>query len=210
MEKEAVEQQLERIASSERLRRCPQLLRFLAFTVKEALSGRSDGSKERLIGIEVFGRAPDYDAGADPVVRVEARRLRRKLTEYYESEGREDAIEIDLPKGGYQPQFTRRARRCSTQSLAVLPFVDRSEHAKLSKLCDGLTVRLMTCDAIRGKKRFPYDFGIRSNRGAAHNAELRLVIEYVGLETAAKGKEITSCPKKRHADYTNEPGWDRS
>src|SRR6516225_623837 len=144
MEKEAVEQQLERIASSERLRRCPQLLRFLAFTVKEALSGRRDGSKERLIGIEVFGRAPDYDAGADPVVRVEARHLRRKLTEYYESEGREDAIEIDLPKGGYQPQFTRRARRCSTQSLAVLPFVDRSEHAKLSKLCDGLTVRLMT------------------------------------------------------------------
>jgi TolB-like protein len=150
-----VEQQLDRISSSDEFRNCPQLLRFLRFAVDEALSGRDGGVKERLIGIEVFGRPADYDAGADPVVRVEARRLRRKLTEYYSRDGREDPLEIRLPKGGYLPMFEARSSTMAKRSVAVLPF---SGHA----LCEGLTTRLIarlaTCSALR-VFRFPNHAG---------------------------------------------------
>lgn len=133
---QAVEKQLDRITSSDEFRKCPQLMRFLRFAVGEALSGRDGGSKERLIGMEVFGRTSDYDAGADPVVRVEARRLRRKLDKYYADGGREDPIQIRLPKGGYLPTFEVKAPRVVKRSVAVLPF---SGH----ELSDGLTTRLI-------------------------------------------------------------------
>ena len=143
---QAIEQQLDRITASDEFRKCPQLLRFLRFAVSEALSGRDGGSKERLIGMEVFGRAPDYDAGADPVVRVEARRLRRKLGEYYADGGREDPIEICLPKGGYLPTFEARISSVMKRSVAVLPF---SGH----ELSDGLTTRIIArladCGTLR-------------------------------------------------------------
>ena len=140
-----IEKQLERISASDEFRKCPQLLRFLRFAVSEALSGRDGGSKERLIGIEVFGRPSDYDAGADPVVRVEARRLRRKLEEYYARDGREDPLKIRLPKGGYTPAF--ESRSCvMLRSVAVLPF---SGHA----LSGGLTTRLIARLAASGTLR---------------------------------------------------------
>jgi TolB-like protein len=140
-----IEEQLERIASSDEFRKCPQLLRFLGFAVKEALSGRDGGSKERLIGMEVFGRPADYDAGADPVVRVEARRLRRKLAEYYARGGREDPLEIRLPKGGYLPAFEVRLKM-TKRSVAVLPF---SGHALSDGLTTRLIARLAACTALR-------------------------------------------------------------
>ena len=142
---QAIEQQLDRITSSDEFRKCPQLLRFLRFAVEEALSGRDGGSKERLIGMEVFGRPADYDAGSDPVVRVEARRLRRKLTEYYSGAGREDPIEICLPKGGYLPAFAVRTSKIMKHSIAVLPF---SGHALSDGLTTRLIARLASCGAV--------------------------------------------------------------
>lgn len=143
---QAIEQQLSRITSSDEFRKCPQLLRFLRFTVSEALCGRNGGSKERLIGMEVFGRPADYDAGADPVVRVEARRLRRKLAEYYDGDGREDPLEIRLPKGGYLPTFEARIAKMMKHSIAVLPF---SGHAVSDGLTTRLIARLAACGAMR-------------------------------------------------------------
>jgi TolB-like protein len=139
----AIEEQLQRISSSDEFRKCSQLVRFLRFIVGEALSGRNGGSKERVIGIEVFGRVPDYDAGVDPVVRVGARRLRRKLAEYYARDGREDPLEIRLPKGGYLPAFEAKTSRARKRSVALLPF---SGHA----LCDGLSTRLIAQLAVCG------------------------------------------------------------
>jgi TolB-like protein len=143
---QAIEQQLNRISSSDEFRKCPQLLRFLRFAVSEALGGRNGGSKERLIGMEVFGRPADYDAGADPVVRVEARRLRRKLAEYYDRDGREDPIEIRVPKGGYLPTFEARVSKVAKHSIAVLPF---SGHAVSDGLTTRLIARLAACGAMR-------------------------------------------------------------
>jgi TolB-like protein len=131
-----IEAQLDRISASEEFRKCPRLLRFLRFAVDEALSTRDGGAKERVIAIEVYGRAADYDAGADPVVRVEARRLRRKLSEYYARDGQNDPLQIRLPTGGYVPTFEQKAVTETRRNVAVLPF---SGHA----LCDGLTSRLI-------------------------------------------------------------------
>ena len=78
---------------------------FLAHLVNTALAGETDRLKESVLGIEFFGRGPDYDPRLDPVVRIEARRLRLRLEKYYSSEGASDRVRIDLPKGGYIPAF---------------------------------------------------------------------------------------------------------
>lgn len=78
---------------------------FLRFVVEQTAEGRGADLKEYLIGVEVFQRKRSYDPRTDPIVRVEAGRLRKKLAEYYETDGRLQSLRIDLPKGGYAPQF---------------------------------------------------------------------------------------------------------
>jgi hypothetical protein len=102
-EPEAVRGQLERILASEGFANADRISRFLRFTLESKLSGDQDRIKEYVIGREVFDRDSRYDPRIDPIVRVEARRLRARLAEYYEGPGRGDAIRIELPKGGYVP-----------------------------------------------------------------------------------------------------------
>uniref|UniRef100_E6PYV7 Adenylate cyclase n=1 Tax=mine drainage metagenome TaxID=410659 RepID=E6PYV7_9ZZZZ len=83
-------------------KRYPALLRFV---VEQSLAGRADQIKERLIGMEVFGRAPDYDANADPVVRVTAGETRKRLAQYYYEPEHSSELRIELPTGAYVPQF---------------------------------------------------------------------------------------------------------
>jgi tetratricopeptide (TPR) repeat protein len=99
----AVRQQLEEVLKSPGFARNERLSGFLRFIVGRHLDGRSQELKESVIGIEVFGREPSYDTKADPVVRTEARRLRTRLSAYYNGPGAGDTIVIDLPKGRYVP-----------------------------------------------------------------------------------------------------------
>lgn len=80
---------------------------FLRFVTEQALEGRGGELKETVVGVHVFGREAGYDPKQDPVVRVEARRLRTKLLEYYAGSGAAESVRIDLPKGTYQPAFSR-------------------------------------------------------------------------------------------------------
>ena len=105
---EKVSQQLGRILASKTFRQADRLQSFLSFIVKEVMSGRSDKLKEFLIGVEVFGKESSFDPRMDPLVRVQARRLRTRLDRYYREEGQNDEILIELPKGGYEPVFQRR------------------------------------------------------------------------------------------------------
>ncbi len=82
--------------------------RFLRYVVEETLAGRADRIKAYAIGTEVFERSPDFDAQSDPVVRIEAGRLRRALERYYLSDGRSDPVVITIPKGAYIPHFAWR------------------------------------------------------------------------------------------------------
>lgn len=77
--------------------------RFLRYTVERKLRGEEGQIKEFLLGQEVFDRGADYDPRTDPIVRVEARRLRQRLAEYYDGPGQRDALRITFPKGSYAP-----------------------------------------------------------------------------------------------------------
>ncbi len=109
--------QLAKILASPGFTRSSRMQRFLQFVVSSALEGQFDVLKESYIGTTVFERAPTYDPKLDPIVRVEARRLRTKLQTYYETEGRGDRIVIQLPKGGYLPTF---------EELDLLPAAEMS------------------------------------------------------------------------------------
>jgi len=96
---------LDRILSAPQFTRSPKLSHFLRLVVEQTLNGEGHLIKERVIGIDVFARDPDYDPKSEPIVRTEARRLRRKLEEFYEKSGLSGGIRITLPTGGYAPEF---------------------------------------------------------------------------------------------------------
>ena len=84
-----------------------------------------------MIAIEVLGRASSFDSRTDPIVRVEAGRLRDRLSSYYEADGQADPVLISLPKGGYVPEFLERRRsiaesRAAVMRLSILPPEDAS------------------------------------------------------------------------------------
>jgi TolB-like protein len=103
-----VRAQLERMIASDDFNRSPQLGAFLRFVVESVLQGKSDRIKAYTIGVDVLRRDAKFDPQLDPIVRVEATRLRRTIDRYYAGLGADDAIRIDLPRGSYIPTFSRR------------------------------------------------------------------------------------------------------
>lgn len=103
-----IREALARLSASETLRNSPQLAAFLAFVVEAALRGETDRIKGYTIGVEALGRSERFDPQSDPIVRVEATRLRRAMARYYAEEGARDPIIIELPRGSYVPLFRSR------------------------------------------------------------------------------------------------------
>lgn len=99
---------VERMIASDVFSRSPQLGAFLRFVADATLSGKSDRIKAYTIGVEVLRRDTSFDPQLDPIVRVEATRLRRTIERYYAGAGQDDEIVIDLPRGSYVPTFRRR------------------------------------------------------------------------------------------------------
>jgi hypothetical protein len=111
---EAIRAQLARVTASEAFANAPVLRRFLQHLVDQALAGKADDLKEYALGTDVFDRGGSFDPRVDTIVRVQARRLRSKLQDYYRTEGGSDALLIELPKGHYVPRF-RGAGLAATQ-----------------------------------------------------------------------------------------------
>ena len=103
-----VRAQMRRILADPTLQASPARRELLRFVVEETLAGRADRLKGFTIALAVFGRKDDFDPQTDPVVRVEARRLRRDLDSYYVAAGKRDPVVISIPKGGYVPHFEWR------------------------------------------------------------------------------------------------------
>jgi hypothetical protein len=99
-------EQLEKLLNSRILHGSDSLRAFLKFVVLKSIDDHQSPLKEYTIATEVFGRGPNYDSRSDSAVRVQAGRLRAKLHEYYATEGRNDRVLIDLPKGHYSPSFS--------------------------------------------------------------------------------------------------------
>ncbi|MGC2103898.1 MAG: hypothetical protein WA647_02255 [Candidatus Acidiferrum sp.] len=108
---EAIREELARILESSIFIQSDRLGRFLRYTVETTLEGDAETLKEYLIGTEVYDRKPPYHPSVDSIVRSEARRLRSKLKEYYESEGKNDPIFIYYRPGSYVPAFRSRDKR---------------------------------------------------------------------------------------------------
>src|ERR1700733_6784602 len=108
-EKQLVCSQLEKIVSDARFaasKRYPCLLRYI---VEQTLAENEDNLKERILGVEVFHRPPDYDTNADPVVRLCAAEVRKRLAQYYQSPAHTGELRIDLNPGSYVPVFSQTA-----------------------------------------------------------------------------------------------------
>ena len=110
-EKAAIKAELDRILASKLFINAKRLRSMLSYVVGESLQGRGDRIKAFSIAQEVFGRNADFDQQRDPIVRVEASRLRKCLSEYYETDGSASRVRIDIPKGGYAPTFSYKPSR---------------------------------------------------------------------------------------------------
>lgn len=98
---------LDAICATEEFRRAARCRNFLRYVVEETLAGRTDRIKAYAIAVSVLGRDEGFDPQADPVVRIEAGHLRRRLEHYYLTDGSACTVRIDLPKGSYVPIFVR-------------------------------------------------------------------------------------------------------
>jgi len=144
--RQTVEEHLSRILASAEFRDASRMARFLRFIVEERLAGKAESLKETVIGVGVFDRAAGYDPRLDPIVRVEARRLRAKLAKYYAGPGAGDALWIDLPTGAYSPVFRDRREAAPERvraRIAVMPFRNLSGLASEDYFSDGLTEELI-------------------------------------------------------------------
>jgi TolB-like protein/Tfp pilus assembly protein PilF len=148
-----VRQQLDRILNSKTFQQVQRLKRFVSFVVIETKDGRGDQLKEFVVGVQVFDKESSFDPRNDPIVRVQARRLRTRLEAYYLEEGQNDEILIELPKGGYAATFKRRGAVTSRKPLppalarrntvVVLPFSDHSSAHDLDYFCQGISQEII-------------------------------------------------------------------
>jgi adenylate cyclase len=150
--------QLERLLQNDRLRASEKQKNFLKFAVEETLEGRSSRIKGYTIAVMVYGRSENFDPQVDPIVRVEAGRLRRSLEHYYLTAGKNDPIIIIIPKGSYVPTFSINGPQVpgdrdtglvqqanvSTEwpSVAVMPLINLTGDQDQDYFTDGLTEEL--------------------------------------------------------------------
>ena len=119
MSPEAVREQLERVLASELFRSAGRHSRLLRYLVERTLAGEGDQLKEYVLGTEVFDRSDSYDPRTDSIVRVEARRLRSRLEDYYRGPGTSDPMVITVPRGSYLPVFTVAAAPAAVTTPTV-------------------------------------------------------------------------------------------
>jgi len=152
---EVVRVNLEKAIASSPFATADRLRRFLRYIVEKSLAGEADVLKEYPIGVEVYGRKPDFDPRVDAIVRVEASRLRGKLREYYEAAGRDDPIRIELPKGTYAPLFIQPGEVPESFSKSAAPARRRSAAAWVAIAACAAGTLFWGWTAYRGNPRRP-------------------------------------------------------
>ncbi len=153
--KQEVLHQLEKILRSQTFRGCNMLQNFLSFIVQEQTKEEGIVLKQYNIGIHAFGRSVNFDASSDPIVRIQAGRLRIKLALYYKEQGAGEEIVISLPKGGYIPKFDYSNDLKTLQlsanhegivlntSLALFPIKNLSKNQEKHHIVEGFNNELL-------------------------------------------------------------------
>ena len=127
-----VRAQVQRMTASDVFATSPQLAAFLLFVVEAVLRGHGERLKGYTIGVEVLRRDTSFDPQTDPIVRVEATRLRRAIERYYAGPGADDPVMIELPRGGYAPRISWRAELPSAP-IAGAGVPARQRHADAAR-----------------------------------------------------------------------------
>jgi tetratricopeptide (TPR) repeat protein len=177
-----VEAVVAKICNSSCLRRSARLQRFLRYIVDQACSGRGESLKEYSIAVAVYDKAPSFDPQLDPIVRVEAGRLRSRLLEYYAGPGRDDAIIIELPKGAYLPVVRDQrssSPRTAPESVAVIP-LRRDSDPELSYLVEGISEALTIRLARAGIHAAPWSFVLGAT---TDHSDMATTAETLGVKT---------------------------
>src|SRR5271170_7812137 len=116
-------EQLERIVRSKHFRNSKRYPTFLRFVVEQTLAGKTEAVKERTLGVDVFARPSHYDTNEDPIVRVTAGEIRKRIAQYYQEPGHEEELRIYLPLGSYVPHFLPAAH--------AIPVAEARRHGSL-------------------------------------------------------------------------------
>ena len=132
---------LQRILAAPDFVRSPQLSKFLRYVCNATFEGREQDLSEQHIGVEVFGREPNYDSAADTIVRSHALRLRRRLEQYFQRAGQQEPMHLVIPRGGYIPSFIPRLAALDQLSPNILaspyglrPEMDETREANREEL----------------------------------------------------------------------------
>jgi hypothetical protein len=131
-DKKAVLLQVERLLASGHFKNSRRYTDLLRYVVGQTLEGNADILKERNLGIEVFGREPSFDTSGDSIVRVAAAEVRKRLAQYYQEEGHEHELRVDLPSGSYVAYF----RHPPEPSLAILAAPEASDPVQEGRATD--------------------------------------------------------------------------
>ena len=158
IDEQAVQQQLLRLRESDEFSESTRAVELLYFVVDEALAGRGDRLSQRIIARELYKRDSDFDPSTDPIVRVQASRVRRALEHYYLTTGKQDAIVITLQKGTYAPTIVTntgdetgiQSQRLEQPLLLVVPFSHNGSGDTFEYIAEGLASELaVTLDRFR-------------------------------------------------------------
>ncbi len=192
---EETRNQVQKILNSTTFSRADRLKRFLDYIVEESLADRADRIKGYSIAIEVFDRAPDFDPQNDPIVRVEASRLRKKLAIYYKEEGKLDSVFIGLPKGAYIPEIVfSENKKTSSSDLKLLPkekFTNHKRWFSIPKSSWGMPVFLIALTLIAGYFSF-----VGVSQPQLSNSIIKPVIAVVPFQTTGEHSQNNNFEKE--------------
>jgi hypothetical protein len=154
-DRELVLKELDSILASHHFRGSKRYPAFLKYVVEAALENRLGDLKERTLGVEVFGRDPGYDTNADPVVRVSAGEVRKRIAQYYNENGNSTRVQIELPLGSYAPEFLlcgpdAADRDAEPEPLTSSERTARSRRALIRAVFIGLAAALLVGGGIAG------------------------------------------------------------
>lgn len=175
----------QRIAASGTLGRSRLLSDFLLYVVDRHICDRTDEITEQQIGVLVFGRAEGYDSNDDNIVRSYARNLRRRIEEYFASEGKEEILLLEIPRGGYSPCFSPRRVEATVDPDSFFPSVvkppqDFGKEDHPSPVPDAEAMGLLSTRA-EIKAPDPIGLGVARERGASSRSFPKILLISLGV-----------------------------